>query len=107
MRLGSVHSNVSDSADRPQVIAVAEAIVHPGYSKAESHDDLALLRLERPAEMNGHVRPACLHTEPIVPAVPATVRTGWGIWAGFPGIGEDGKTRGTVRKIKPVFGLSP
>nr|XP_054769724.1 trypsin-like [Lytechinus pictus] len=52
-----------ESLNRAQSFDVVEVIKHPDYYKANDgadHNDIALLRLDRPAELNEHVRTVCL-----------------------------------------------
>lgn len=50
----------------PQDIAIARAISHPGYSPNSrgQNDDIAILRLERPATFHNFVKPICLPVAP-------------------------------------------
>ncbi|KAJ1520289.1 hypothetical protein ONE63_004490 [Megalurothrips usitatus] len=74
------------------MIAVAERIVHERYRPSAKYDDIALLRLQSPARMTGHVRPACLHTEPALRAdtdnTNSPIVTGWG-FTKEEGVGSD------------------
>lgn len=64
---------------RPQLIEVAEIIVHPDYRSHLRYHDIALLRLARPAEITDYVRPACLHTDlDADPLGRSAIATGWG-----------------------------
>ena len=58
-RLGEHSTTRTD--DGPHVdAAVAQILLHPGYRHAHKQDDIALLRLSRPAAFTGRVQPACL-----------------------------------------------
>ncbi|KAK3919110.1 Phenoloxidase-activating factor 1, partial [Frankliniella fusca] len=64
---------------RPQLIGVAEVIVHPDYRAHLRYHDIALLRLARAAEITDYVRPACLHTNlDVDPLGRSAIATGWG-----------------------------
>ncbi|XP_054770111.2 complement C2-like [Lytechinus pictus] len=52
-----------ENLERAQSFDVVEVRKHPDYYKANDgadHNDIALLRLDRPAELNEHVRTVCL-----------------------------------------------
>lgn len=55
-------------ADPVQDIPVAEIIVHENYSPASSEhaDDIALIRLQRPAPYTNYIRPICLPVDEIL-----------------------------------------
>jgi len=58
-------------------IAVERMILHPDYSKKLHNNDIALLKLSRPAQLNSHVHPACLSSgDPPIGA--QCYITGWG-----------------------------
>ena len=56
---------------------VIEAIKHPDYKLPSKYNDIALLKLDKPLELNADVRPACLETEPQPPGKFA-IATGFG-----------------------------
>lgn len=49
-------------SDPPQNFDIEKMIIHPGYreNKSGSKNDIALLRLTKPAKMSTYVRPICL-----------------------------------------------
>lgn len=50
-----------------QIRNILERIKHPEYQKPARYHDIALLKLEKPFELNGYVRPACLEIEHELP----------------------------------------
>jgi len=61
-----------------QIIQVAKVIVHESYNRRNHDNDVALLKLEKPADVTGHhVKPACL-PEADVPDGKICYVTGWG-----------------------------
>ncbi|XP_067012882.2 venom protease [Anabrus simplex] len=75
--LGDLVLNKSDDDARPQLIGVSSVKLGPGFSPGHRYNDIALLRLEREAELNEYVRPACLHVSRNIP-VDAGLASGWG-----------------------------
>ncbi|CAH1799262.1 unnamed protein product [Owenia fusiformis] len=60
-----------------QVIPVIQIINHPGYDPETTNNDISLLRLGKPAELNGYVGKACLPAAEPEPGRQCVV-TGWG-----------------------------
>jgi len=58
-------------------IPVEKIILHPDYSKSLHNNDIALLKLSQPAQLNSHVHPACLPSGEI-PVGSQCYITGWG-----------------------------
>ncbi|XP_047533321.1 serine protease persephone-like [Vanessa atalanta] len=56
---------------------INEIITHPSYKRRTKYHDLALLRLESPAQFSTNLNPVCLYTKTDNPRVPLTI-TGWG-----------------------------
>lgn len=88
-------------ADAPQDIGIEEIILHPGYSKTDpnQHHDIALIRLEREAQINWFVTPICLPDETFV-----GTRVGENVT--ITGFGHTGRSRHSGVKQKafiPVF----
>ncbi|XP_063912160.1 serine protease snake-like isoform X1 [Zophobas morio] len=69
-------TNLNDTSHR-QEIKVANRVAHPEYNKGNPYNDIGLLKLEKPVEVNSFVRPACLYTNFDIP-VTETIATGWG-----------------------------
>lgn len=61
-----------------QEIKIAERIPHPSYITNKRYHDIALLRLEHPAEITPYSIPACLHLEYNTHTARA-IATGWGL----------------------------
>ena len=77
VQLGTV--NRAAKGEEGQRIRVAARIPHPDYKRPLHYNVIALLRLERAADMSAAVRPACLQTEPgHGRAGDMLVATGWG-----------------------------
>ncbi|GJQ81837.1 hypothetical protein Trydic_g9867, partial [Trypoxylus dichotomus] len=62
VRLGKIDL-LGDADDTPpQNIPIQEVIVHPDYEHIEKLNDIALLRLAKPAKFTENVKPICLNT---------------------------------------------
>ncbi|GAB0096356.1 serine protease persephone-like [Sergentomyia squamirostris] len=79
VRLGKVTLKTNDDTATPQDIQIRQIINHPRYKRNRNYDDIALIRLARPAEMNENVKPACLSTDSRdAPENISLIVTGWG-----------------------------
>lgn len=58
MRAGEHNFGVDDGTE--QEVAVSEIFVHPEYDNYTVDNDIAVLKLERPLEMDDYVSPVCL-----------------------------------------------
>ncbi|KAJ3666931.1 hypothetical protein Zmor_002353 [Zophobas morio] len=70
-------TNLKDTNHR-QERKIIEKVVHPEYRADAFYNDIALLKLDKPVEINSYVRPACLNTNFDIP-VSQVVATGWGL----------------------------
>uniref|UniRef100_A0A6B2ELD2 Putative trypsin-like serine protease n=1 Tax=Phlebotomus kandelakii TaxID=1109342 RepID=A0A6B2ELD2_9DIPT len=79
VRLGKVTLKTNDDTATPQDIPISQIFNHPDYKRSRNYNDIAVIRLARPAEMNENVKPACLYTDldDVSDNVPLIV-TGWG-----------------------------
>ncbi|XP_067012911.2 serine protease snake [Anabrus simplex] len=77
VRLGDVDLNSPEGDEYAQEIPIQKIHRLWKSKKAESYHNVALLRLARAATFTPAVRPACLHTESIIPASGGVV-AGWG-----------------------------
>ncbi|XP_070521128.1 serine protease snake-like isoform X2 [Cardiocondyla obscurior] len=75
VRVGLINLVTPD--DSMQERDVAERIKYPGYKFSVRYHDIALLKLDRPLEMNPRVRPACLEVNFPIPGKSA-IATGFG-----------------------------
>ncbi|XP_025835354.1 serine protease snake-like, partial [Agrilus planipennis] len=75
--IGDLNINRTDDDARPQLFNVKEKIYHPNYRPPSSYNDIALIKLDKPAILNTYVRPACLYTDPEIRTTKA-LATGWG-----------------------------
>ncbi|KAJ3666933.1 hypothetical protein Zmor_002355 [Zophobas morio] len=66
-----------DDNNHKQEIKIAEKIIHPEYRKGLQYHDIALIKLERPVELESHIRPACLYSNSQI-KVEKAIATGWG-----------------------------
>ncbi|XP_063911981.1 serine protease snake-like [Zophobas morio] len=69
-------TNLNDT-NHKQEIKIAEKIIHPEYQKRFQYHDIALIKLERPVELDSHIRPACLYSNSQI-KVEKAIATGWG-----------------------------
>ena len=53
----------------PQVIGIEKIIKHPQYSRSPLKNDIALIKLTRPARLNSRVQTICLPTRNSKPAI--------------------------------------
>lgn len=63
IRIGDLELNNDRDEASPQEFNVLEKIRHPSYRPPSQYHDIALLKMDRRAELNQYARPACLHTE--------------------------------------------
>lgn len=61
VRLGTI--DIKTPSEHMQEIKIDSRIAHPNYSAKSKYNDIALIKLQKMAMINGHVRPACLCTE--------------------------------------------
>nr|CAD7461208.1 unnamed protein product [Timema tahoe] len=77
VRLGEYNLRTNYEDPEPVDYPVAEVIRHPDYKPSANYNDIGLLRLSRPAELNSFVRPACLYSKNML-NVNKTTAIGWG-----------------------------
>ncbi|XP_042282499.1 chymotrypsin A-like isoform X1 [Thunnus maccoyii] len=72
--------NLRSSAEDVQVMRVGQAFPHPDYnSPTRFNNDIQLIKLARPAQINRRVSPVCVaETRDNVPAGITCMTTGWG-----------------------------
>ncbi|KRT84408.1 Trypsin [Oryctes borbonicus] len=68
-----------------QKFSVKKIHPHPKYSHLQNYHDIALIELDRPANMRAGVKPACLHTSNQLPS-DSFIGTGWGATELYEGI---------------------
>ncbi|XP_068723572.1 zinc metalloproteinase nas-15-like [Montipora capricornis] len=77
LRLGDHNSHRNEGTE--QNIGASRVIKHPAYDSRRNNNDIALLKLSRPATINARVSPACLpQGNYIVPPGTTCYTTGWG-----------------------------
>ncbi|KAJ3666930.1 hypothetical protein Zmor_002352 [Zophobas morio] len=69
-------TNLNDTNHRRE-IKIINNVVHPEYRNITYYHDIALVKLEKPVEINSYVRPACLNTN-FDFSVSQAIATGWG-----------------------------
>ncbi|KAM0730589.1 Serine protease snake [Formica fusca] len=80
VRVGDLNLVQTNDDAVPQDIKVAERIKHPDYKSPSEYHDIAILRLEKEANYNAWVRPACLPVDlPDIGTDNKAVATGWGL----------------------------
>lgn len=77
VRLGDLNLERNDDGAQPQVINIAQIIVHPNYKPPQLYNDIALIKLNRKVSFNKNVRPACLNVKREIDGKKVTA-TGWG-----------------------------
>lgn len=63
VRLGDLDYKTDTDNTNYQDFTISKAIKHPNYTYITSYNDIALLKLDRPAAFDEFVRPACLQTQ--------------------------------------------
>ncbi|XP_044222401.1 chymotrypsin A-like isoform X1 [Thunnus albacares] len=76
--------NLRSSTEDVQVIGVGKMFTHPDYNKTRRwNNDIQLIKLARPAQINRHVSPVCLaETRDNFPPGTMCMATGWGRTSG-------------------------
>lgn len=79
VRLGDLDYNSNNDESVYQEFNVSKIFKHPNYSFPVVYNDIALLKLNKPARFDVFVQPACLHTEKLINYSTAElVVAGWG-----------------------------
>ncbi|XP_058120684.1 CLIP domain-containing serine protease B10-like [Anopheles ziemanni] len=91
-----------DCADPPQNFGIEEQIVHPEYDKngKYQHNDIALIRLDKDAQINNYVQPICLPTSNFIPTTPNSK-------IAVVGFGHTRRHRHSVIKQKAMMRIYP
>lgn len=76
VRLGDIDYAKSDDDQDVQQIDIKKIHKHPDYKFPTNYNDIALLELEKAANLNIYVKPICLYTKPTIE--PKGIITGWG-----------------------------
>lgn len=78
VRLGEL--NIAEKTDAKHAdFSIVEKIPHPFYKPPSRYNDIALLKIDRPATLNSFIRPACLHTPSLEILDSKFIATGWGL----------------------------
>ncbi|XP_057319392.1 serine protease snake-like isoform X2 [Microplitis mediator] len=97
VRVGLINSkNPRPSMQERDVI---ERITHPDYKLPLRYNDIALIKLEKPVDLNAEVRPACLETEEILKEK-KFIASGFGKTAYEAETGSDDLMKVTLDKIE-------
>ncbi|KAB7500334.1 Trypsin-1 [Armadillidium nasatum] len=88
--LGDHQKNTPDETDKTVHMRVTSIISHEDYDSEKTENDIAVLKLEKPVEMNGVISPVCLpfKEEGMVKSGITGTVTGWGVTSSG---GEDSK----------------
>lgn len=79
VRLGDLNLVSDRDGAKVQEIKVVQRIRNPQYKRPLEYHDIALLQLEKDAEFNAFVRPACLpYSLPDIGTQNKAIATGWG-----------------------------
>ncbi|XP_044258983.1 serine protease snake-like [Tribolium madens] len=89
-------TNVNET-DHKQELNVLQTIAHPDYKPPAKYNDIGLVKLEKPIELNSYARPACLYTEKSI-SVEKGIATGWGFTSFASGSLSD-----QLNKVELVF----
>ncbi|XP_075429363.1 coagulation factor IX [Ascaphus truei] len=80
--VGEHNTEVSDGTE--QYLKVSQVILHPTYNASQNkyNNDIALIELEKPMELNSYATPICIgdwdFTENLLKKVAVSMVTGWG-----------------------------
>ncbi|MEE6516718.1 hypothetical protein FKM82_026404 [Ascaphus truei] len=80
--VGEHNTEVSDETE--QYLKVSQVILHPTYNASQNkyNNDIALIELEKPMELNSYATPICIgdwdFTENLLKKVAVSMVTGWG-----------------------------
>ncbi|EEZ99357.2 serine protease snake [Tribolium castaneum] len=80
-------TDVNDT-EHKQELKPLQIIVHPDFKPPARYNDIALVKLEKPIELNAYARPACLYTEKSI-SVEKGLATGWGYTSFASGTASD------------------
>ncbi|XP_008548214.1 serine protease snake, partial [Microplitis demolitor] len=97
VRVGLINSK--DPGPSMQERNVIERITHPDYKLPLRYNDIALIKLENPVDLNAEVRPACLETEEILKDK-KFIASGFGKTAYEAETGSDDLMKVTLDKIE-------
>lgn len=75
IRIGT--NNINQFASSNYEFGVAEIVRHPEYRGSSHYNDIALINLNRPADLSSKLRPACLWQTPTIHS-PVLIATGYG-----------------------------
>lgn len=76
VRLGVLNSKLDTDDAQPQIFNVFSIIRHPEYKPPVRYHDIALVKLDKPANFTKYVRPACLYNKRSLPSYPKAIATG-------------------------------
>ena len=78
-KLGDLDISTEKDDAKPMVYTIVKVHDHPDYKSSSHYNDISLFELNTKVEMGVYVRPACLHTSLINPAVDSKASiSGWG-----------------------------
>ncbi|XP_042866821.1 transmembrane protease serine 9-like [Penaeus japonicus] len=77
-----------------QRIRIVKVIVHEKHHPMTLAHNIALLKLEEPADLSSKVAPICLNMEDVMDTTTTAIATGWGR------LGEDGNVTETLQEVK-------
>ncbi|XP_054257672.1 phenoloxidase-activating factor 2-like isoform X2 [Macrosteles quadrilineatus] len=87
-----------------QISAVRDVVIHEQYNPRSLHNDVALLLLEKPLELDLHIRPICLPSQDESMDGRQCVVSGWGKDV----FGKEGKYQVILKKVeKPIVSREP
>ncbi|XP_071055378.1 venom protease-like isoform X1 [Onthophagus taurus] len=78
VRVGDLNYTDPNDNQYAQEIPVDRFYENPGYLPPTDYNDIALLKLVRPVQMNEFLKPICLWTNPKTSDVDKVIVTGWG-----------------------------
>lgn len=87
IKIGTTNSSIFSNKRGEQRFGVEKIIVHPGFNSTKPHftmdNDIALMKLDRPAILTDNVSPLCLpNVEPVNDGRRCMI-VGWGLISGW------------------------
>lgn len=97
VRLGELDYEVFSAFNPHQDFNISSIFKHPNYTYPATYNDIALLKLNKPATFDEFVQPACLHTDKQINSSNAElVIAGWGKTEAFAAGGSSRLRKATV-----------
>lgn len=74
VRLGELDYGLTNDKAEPVDIKVAQFISHPDNQPPQRYNDIALIKLVKSVQFGKYIRPACIHTDFVIPPTRSTCK---------------------------------